>query len=115
VAYTLVHHFTGPELRKTVTLRYHGKKPRINVVEPVVWLDHMQLTRLNERRLRISGPKREFLFELTEGSAKLEVGGPETTVFNVFPAIRCLPIYLQITSSEAALSDKITYRIAVVK
>lgn len=115
VAYTLDHDFSDRELRKTVSLRYHGKKPVIDIIEPIVWMEGMKLVRLDDRRVRIKGPGREFLFELTKGRAGLEVGSPGELIFNVFPSIKCLPLRLHLPAPETETRGSVVYRIAVSK
>ena len=75
----------------------------------------MRWERLDDRRLRILGTRREFLFELSEGQARLEAGSSESPWINVFPSVKCLPVFIRIAKPETAVSEKVVYQITVVK
>jgi len=115
VAYSLVYDFKDRAVQKTVQLRYHGKKPDIDIVEPIVKLEGMKFIRLDDRRVSIQGRQREFLFEIVEGNVGLETPDGNIPYRNVFPSVDCYPIVLHVSSPGGAIREKIVYTLSVLR
>jgi hypothetical protein len=113
VAYTWSHALLDDAVEKTVVLRFHDRRPTVQVVEPIVEEPGMRFSKVDSHRVSITGGLRELQFELLEGAAEVSLGEDEGRFWQPFPAVKCYPIVLTLAPSRGAPVGKVTYRISV--
>jgi len=115
VAYIWTHTISDATIEKTVHLRYHGRKPQVRIIEPIVQQPGMSFELKDARTVLIRGGKREFRFEIVAGNAAIELGKDESRFWYPFPPIKCYPIVLIPTTEPDQFTHTITYRISVLQ
>lgn len=96
VSYTITHKLEKSSIQKSVILKYHDKFPAISVIEPVIFEEGMQVSKISDKKISIKYSKKEFTFELIKGVASFEIGEDKEHYWQPFPALRCFPIVLKV-------------------
>ncbi len=94
---------------KRVTLRYHDRTPDVQLVEPVVLNEGVEVEKVDERTVRIRSPKRNVLFRIKEGDVQLQVGENTKDYWYPFPGLRCYPIVLKVAPPAEGFERVIHY------
>ncbi len=115
VAYEWIHTLSDNFIKKSVTLRYHDGDRDVRIVEPFVKQPGMTFKQINDRTVVINGEKRKFQFEVFDGDVELEVGMDAGKYWSVFPSIDAYPIVIIIKKPHDQYSQKISYRISLIK
>ena len=92
VGYRLTHTFAADRVRKTVTLFYHGSRPEVRGIEPVIHHPGMTFTQVDPRTVLITGRTARIRFHLLEGDASLVVGREADRYWSPYPALRAYPL-----------------------
>ena len=114
VAYVWRHIIHDDAIEKIVELRFHGRLPEVQIVEPIVERRGMRFERLDSGSVLIQGEERTFKFEIMEGEAMIELGKDESLNWYPFPSIKCYPIVLTVRAPEDPGKKTIRYRISIV-
>ena len=113
VAYRYDYTISDQSVTKKITLRYHDRHPEIEIIEPIVLNDGVEVEKIDERRVRISSPQRNVLVEIDQGEVKLQIGENAEDYWYPFPGLRCYPIVLQLTPPETGFEQVIEYKFTV--
>ncbi|MFQ6113512.1 MAG: hypothetical protein ACE5NG_05415, partial [bacterium] len=109
VAYIWTHTIFDDAIEKSVRLRYHGRKPQVKIIEPIV-----QQSGMNFQLVDSQGQNRQFRFEIVEGNVQIELGKDESQYWFPFPSIKCYPITLILQPAQEQFIQKIRYRISIL-
>lgn len=113
VAYVWTHAVFDDSIQKSVRLRYHGRKPVVRIVEPIVQQPGMSFRLVHPREVLIQGGKRDFQLEIVEGDLQIVLGEDESRYWFPFPSLKCYPIILKVQPEQEKSRQKIVYRISV--
>ncbi|UCH10037.1 MAG: hypothetical protein JSU61_12660 [Fidelibacterota bacterium] len=113
VAYTWEHTISDHAVDKRVELRYHGARPTVRIVEPIVEQPGMEFHEVNDRTVDIRGTERTFRFEVFEGNVTLTLGEDEERFYSIYPSIKAFPIVLEVPLQEKESKIKIHYRLSM--
>ncbi len=115
VAYTWTHTFWDDGLEKSVRLRYHGRRPEVRIVEPIVWQPGIEFTQVDSHTVQIKAKNKIFQFQIVSGSAKVALMQDAERYWSVYPAVKAVPITLTLPPPEKHFAQAVTYRIIVVR
>ena len=74
VAYTLTHKIYDDYVEKNVKLRFHGQKPLVKIIEPIIENENTKFVKMDDKHININGGSREFTFELLSDGYEMELG-----------------------------------------
>ncbi|MEX2044019.1 MAG: hypothetical protein WD941_01620 [Opitutus sp.] len=94
VGFRLTHILEDERVQKEVTLFYHGARPEVRFVEPIIHHDGMKFTQVDPRTVLIEGPASRLRFHLLSGNATLVIGEEANRYWSPYPALRAFPIEL---------------------
>lgn len=115
VGYIWTHSVFDDAVEKSVQLRYHGRKPAVRIVEPIVQHPGMSFKLVDSRTVLIQGGRRDFRLELVEGGAQIELGKDKSRYWFPFPSMKCFPVVLKVPPPQKGFEQKIIYRISINK
>ena len=113
VAYVLTHKISDEAIEKSIKLRFHGQKPEIKIIEPVVQNRNTVIKRINDYTAEILGGKREFVFELLNNNYKLELGTEKEKYGQPFPSLKGYPIIIKVKPDDGSFLKEVSYRIRI--
>jgi hypothetical protein len=113
VAFVLTHVITDNAIEKDITLRFHGQRPQVSIVEPFVQHENTRFTWRDERTVDITGGPRKFTFELLTDDVAIELGTDSERYRQPFPALQGFPITLKVTPDDGKFRRRVSYRIAL--
>jgi hypothetical protein len=106
VSYELSHLLLDKSVLKTVKVTYHDNQPVISIIEPVVYQEGMVVKKINDKKIEIKYPGKEFIIEIVSGDVSIELGKNIDLFWQPFPAIRAYPIVLKIIPPENPFSEE---------
>src|SRR4029078_13461226 len=74
VAYVLKHAITDNSIEKNIKLRFHGQKPVVSIVEPIIQYKNTLFKKLDARTVEILGGTKEFEFQVLSPGVTLDLG-----------------------------------------
>lgn len=113
VAYTLIHKIADDYIEKKVRLRFHGQKPLIKIIEPIIKNEDANIRNLSEKCVQILSGKKEFIFEILENGFEIEVGTNYENYVQPFPSLIGYPIIINVEPDENSFIKEVSYRITV--
>jgi hypothetical protein len=113
VAYTLTHTITDTSIEKDIKLRYHGNRPVISIIEPIIQNANTIFKRIDARKIEILGGAREFVFEVLGTDETLELGNNAEQYRQPLPALKGYPITITVTPNANSYTKEVKYRIIV--
>jgi hypothetical protein len=113
VAYVLTHTFSDDSIEKSVSLRFHGQKPEVAIVEPFIEHRDTRFVKTDDRTVEILGGSREFVFELLSDECMLEIGTNEGKYKQPFPALKGFPIIIKVKPESEDFVKTVRYRISI--
>ncbi|MDZ7374600.1 MAG: hypothetical protein ONB23_11610 [candidate division KSB1 bacterium] len=113
VAYEWSHRIADKFVEHSVTLRFHDRKPTVQVVEPFVRHADARFEKVADGTVRICSRGRVFTFRLLEGDARLVLGKDADRYYQLYPAVRCFPIVLEIRPPDRGFLSNVRYRVEV--
>ena len=114
VGYQMKYLFTDSTLTKSITLVYHDLNPVVKIIEPIINYKGMSFTQINANTIVIEGEHKKFKFEVCAGDVKLELGQDQQHYWAPYPALRAMPITLQVSPVPGAFLQTVTYRISML-
>jgi len=96
VAYKWRHDYRANMIEKTVTLRYHTKKPTVNIIEPIVFWEGMTFTQTGPREAQITLKGQKLKFKIVVGNAVLTLGQDAEKYKWPFPSLKCYPLKIEV-------------------
>lgn len=115
VAYSLSHLLKDKSIEKTVTVRFHDRKPQVRIVEPIVEQKGMTFQQLDSKRVVIQGENHKFLFEILEGDFAIEAGENADKYYYPFPSMKCYPLVIAINPPLEGFEQNIKYSISLIE
>lgn len=115
VAYVLTHKISDNCIEKNIRLRFHGQKPEVKIIEPVVQNKNTVIKKINDYTAEILGGKRKFIFELINKNYRLELGEKKEKYGQPFPAIKGYPIVINVKPDIDGFIAEIGYRVTIKK
>lgn len=113
VAYTWEHSISDNAVDKRVELRYHGSRPVVRIVEPIVEQPGLKFHKVDARTVDIQGTAKVFRFEVLEGDATLTMGEEDERFYAVFPSMKAYPIILEVPTQGKESKINILYRLSM--
>jgi hypothetical protein len=113
VAYTWEHSISDDGVDKRVMLRYHGSRPIVRIVEPIVEQPGLKFHQIDARTLDIQGTGKVIRFEVIEGDVTLILGADEERFYSIYPSIKAYPIVLEVPTRENESVMNIHYRMSI--
>jgi hypothetical protein len=114
VAFRWTHEVFGDRIIRSVDIRYHGKYPKISIVEPLVEYAGMEILLVENRVVEVKSGDKKFTIKILEGDAKFILGRDEDRYWSPYPSFKCYPVELVILPDSTSFSRNITYEIAVL-
>lgn len=114
VSYSLIQSFTDNLIEKEILLTYHDSHPEIKIVEPIIFKDGMTLEKIDSKNVLIKTPDKKFLFTITQGESKIVLNRNENLFFAPYPALKALPIYIDIDKPISNYETHIKYQILIM-
>ena len=113
VAYRYQYTFTDHVLNKKITLRYHDRKPRIQIIEPIVTNEGVKIEQIDKQTVSISSSTRKVFFKLKSPMAQLEVGTDAEQYWYPFPGLRCYPIVLNVNIPVDGFEQQVEFEYSI--
>ncbi len=113
VAYTLTHIISNNSIEKKIKLRFHGQKPDVKIIEPIVQNKNTKFKRIDDHTVEILGGKRGFTFNLLNKELKLEMGKNEKFYRQPFPSLKAYPIVINVKPDADGFIKEVNYRISI--
>ena len=114
VAYVLTHTISDTSIEKNISLRFHGKKPEVTIVEPIIQNNGTRFVKVDDHTVEILGGSREFVFELLSDEYAIEIGADEAKYKQPFPALKGYPITIKVKPNSDTFVRTVGYRISVI-
>ncbi len=109
IAYHYQYEMKDKSLSKKITLRYHDRKSDIQIVEPIVLNEGVEVTQIDDRTVQIKSPERTLQFKLKSGAVQLEVGEHAERYWFPFPGLKTYPIVLKVKAPEDGFQKEISF------
>lgn len=114
VGYKLSHVVRDNSVEKSVLIRFHDRKPTVQIVEPIVDLTGMSFEKISPKKVLIKGVKRSFLFEINEGEFEIQAGVDREKYWYPFPSMKCFPLVININPPKSGYEQFIKYSITII-
>ena len=114
VAYVQTHRISDNSIEKKIKLRFHGQKPEVKIIEPIVRHENSVFTQSDDYTVHISGGEREFIFELLSKEYKLERGADAENYRQPFPSLKGYPIMIVVKPDQDSFLKEVNFRIRVL-
>ncbi|MDX9923235.1 MAG: hypothetical protein RBS48_00620 [Ignavibacteriaceae bacterium] len=114
VNYSLIQNFTDNIIEKEIVLTYHDSYPEIKIVEPIIFTEGMIIEKIDPKNILIKTPNKKFLFTLILGEYNIVLNRNEKLFFAPYPALKALPIYLDIDKPINKYQTHIKYQILIM-
>jgi hypothetical protein len=115
VAYILTHKISDDSIEKKIKLRFHGLRPTIKIIEPIVQNKNMFIKKIDDFTVEISDKGHEFIFELMDRNLSLEIGTDKEKYGQPFPSLKGYPIIIKVNPNKNNFFEEISYRIKIKK
>ena len=114
VSYTWSHGVFDNSIEKTVSLRFHDRQPVVRIVEPIVEEEGMTFEYVSPRKVILVGAKRKLVLEILEGDVQVKQGERASRYLFPFPAMKCMPLVIEVQPPLDGFDRRIKYRLAVM-
>ncbi|MCK9279346.1 MAG: hypothetical protein M0P71_01890 [Melioribacteraceae bacterium] len=114
VSYSLIHRFTDNIIEKEIILTYHDSCPDVKIIEPIIFKDGMTLEKIDSKNVLIKTPENKFLFKITQGNGEIILNRNNDLFFSPYPALKALPIYIDISKPIDNYKTDIKYQISII-
>lgn len=113
VAYRYDYLIDKNVLKKDITIRYHDRKPNVQIVEPVILSKGVSVKQTDEKTVRISSPNKTITLSVEGENATLVVGEDAQRFWFPFPGLKAYPIKIKIKTPLEGFQEKVslTYKI----
>ncbi|MBQ0734675.1 hypothetical protein [Aquimarina celericrescens] len=115
VAYKYDYIIKDQSLTKKITIRYHDRKPNVQIIEPIVLNEGVKVIQIDNKAVRITSPNSNVLFKINEGNVTLEVGKDKDKYWFPFPGLYTYPIVMKITTPAEGFKEEISFTYSVEK
>jgi len=115
IGYRLAHTFTDSTLTKAIDLTYRDAMPTVTIVEPIIDNDGTVIERVDGRTLLIRTQHHLLEFAVLQGDVELAVGREKEKYYSPYPALRAVPVELRVPPPASGFTNRIQYRIAVIR
>jgi len=113
VAYTLTHKISDSSIEKSIKLRFHGQRPEVKIIEPIIQNKNTQIRQIDDYTAEIIGGGKEFVFEMLDKNFKINLGEQKEKYGQPFPALKGYPITIKVKPSNNKFIEEIHYRIRI--
>lgn len=110
VAYTLTHKIADDYIEKEIKLRYHGNKPYIKIIEPIIQNETASFNKIDEQKVEINDSRNKFIFELLDSEHTIGQEAKKEKFKQPFPSFKVHPLVIRIKPENSFLRN-IHYRI----
>ena len=114
VAYVLTHEFYDDYIIKKIELRFHGQKPTVSIIEPIVENDDTHFQQVDKKTVDILGGKREFRIELLDDGYEFVLGEDEEKYLQPYPCLKGYPLTIKVTPDADSFLKTVSYKISIV-
>ncbi|MCB0669473.1 MAG: hypothetical protein KDC80_26795 [Saprospiraceae bacterium] len=114
VAYTLTHKIFDDRVEKNIKLRFHGQKPLVKIVEPIIRHEDTRFVKIDDRTINIVGGHRDFEFKVLDDDYFVEMGTDEEKYAQPFPALKAYPIIINVQPGENQFIEEVHYQIRII-
>lgn len=114
VGYQMKYLFTDSTLTKSVTLVYHDLNPVVKIIEPIINYKGTVFTQVNANTVIIDSGHKQFKFEVCAGQVKLRLGQDQEHYWAPYPALRAMPIELEVSPVPGTFLQTISYKISIL-
>ncbi|MBP2831456.1 hypothetical protein J8281_04575 [Aquimarina sp. U1-2] len=115
VAYMYDYTITNKSLTKKVTVRYHDRKPEVQIVEPIVLNEGVEVTQVDKKTVKITSPNRNLLFKINQGNVTIEVGKDVDKYWFPFPGLYTYPIIMKVKTPKEGFQQVVSYTYSVAE
>lgn len=109
VAYHYQYTFDDTQLKKSVTLRYHDRRPPVRVIEPIVLDAGVKVSKVGAKKIRITSQRGVLHLRLLKGEADISLGKNAEGYWSPFPGLRTYPIVFELPADKNAITQTIDY------
>ncbi len=109
VSYSYDYDINENTLIKNVSIRYHDRKPDVQIVEPIILSEGVSLTKIDARTVRITSSENSILFKVLKGNVELVVGENKDNNWFPFPGLYANPITLKIKTPVEDFKEEISF------
>jgi hypothetical protein len=113
VAYVLTHKISDDYIEKDIKLRFHGRRPNVNLIEPFIKDKNTIIKKLDNYDVEISRGNKKFIFSLLTKDYKITLGMNESEYEQPFPAFKGYPITINVKPLPNSFTREIKYRIEI--
>jgi hypothetical protein len=115
IGYRLAHTFADSAVTKAIDLTYRDAMPIVNIIEPIIDNDGTVIERVDGRTLLIQTRHHLLEFAVVQGEVELVVGREKEKYYSPYPALRAVPVELRVSPPAFGFTNRIQYRIAVIR
>ncbi|MCU0443739.1 MAG: hypothetical protein MUE85_02400 [Microscillaceae bacterium] len=109
VAFGYDYVFENKKLTKNLRLRYHGRNPIIQIVEPIVLEVGVKIEKIDEKTVKIHSAQKQLIFKVHSKNVTLKVGENAHNYWFPFPGLRAYPLVLEVLPPQNDFKSLITY------
>ncbi|MFA7289237.1 MAG: hypothetical protein WC055_10220 [Melioribacteraceae bacterium] len=114
VSYSLTHRLSNDIIEKEIKLTFHDSQPNVKIVEPIIYREGMELEKVDSKNVFIKTPDKNFLFSITGGDGEIILNRDNDLFFSPYPALKALPIYMDIAKPIEGYKANIKYQISIL-
>lgn len=113
VAYVLRNTLTDTYIEKDISLRFHGQRPEVDIVEPIVTNNDTKFKKLDSNTIEISGGERIFIFQVFGNNYSIENGTDENKYAQPFPSLKGYPLIIRVFPDSGSIYKNVRYRLSI--
>lgn len=108
VAYRYDYQIGATLLKKTITIRYHDRKPDVQIVEPIILSEGVSVEKTDNNTVTIRSPKRTIILTVEAKNATLVVGEDAERFWFPFPGLKAYPVKIKVKTPEDGFLEMVT-------
>jgi hypothetical protein len=113
VAYTLTHNIADKYIEKNIRLRFHGQKPIVKIIEPIIQNRNATISKMDDYTVKILDGTRNFIFQLISKDYKQQLGIDKEMYRQPFPSLKGYPIIIEVEPDKNSFIKEVSYRIKI--
>lgn len=114
VGYQVKYLFTDSFYQKTIQLNWHDSWPLVKIIEPFIDHEGTTFEQTDDHNVIINTGEKKIKFSILSGHAKMIIGRNRDKYWSPYPALKALPIELEILPDTTTFKRTISYRVSII-